>query len=100
MIFPSLWEGLPGAVLEASAAGLPVLASDLSGIKEIARFFPQVDCVSLGQPDETWSDRALQLLASHGRLSRHYGDRELRFSQSPFSIDRAVMDLEDIYSSG
>ncbi len=47
MIFPSTWEGLPGAVLEACAAGLPVLASDPPGVREIARFFPGVACVSL-----------------------------------------------------
>ena len=66
MIFPSIWEGLPGAVLEACAAGLPVLASDLPGVQEIARFFPGVACVSLEESDQVWSDRALQLLASGG----------------------------------
>ena len=35
-VLPSRWEGLPGAVLEAVAANLPVIATDLPGVREIA----------------------------------------------------------------
>ena len=47
LIFPSLWEGLPGVVLEACAAGTPVLASDLPGVRDIAARLPRVRCLSL-----------------------------------------------------
>lgn len=32
---PSLWEGFPGAALEAMALGLPVVGSDLSSLREM-----------------------------------------------------------------
>jgi starch synthase (maltosyl-transferring) len=36
LMFPSLTEGMPNAVLEALAAGLPVVASDIPSLRELA----------------------------------------------------------------
>lgn len=35
LILPSLWEGMPNILLEAMAAGTPVIASDIDGCSEI-----------------------------------------------------------------
>jgi glycosyltransferase involved in cell wall biosynthesis len=61
MLLPSLWEGLPGVVLEACAAGLPVLATDLPGVREIASKLPLVRSLPLSASDAEWASLALVL---------------------------------------
>ncbi len=57
MVFPSRWEGLPGVVLEACAAGVPVVASSLQTVREIAQRLPGIEVVSLDESDESWASR-------------------------------------------
>jgi glycosyltransferase involved in cell wall biosynthesis len=94
MIFPSLWEGLPGAVLEAAAAELPVLASDLPGTKEIGRYFPGVRTMSLGLSNEEWATAALEFQSNRVRTL----PTEETFLASPFSMRCAVERSERLYS--
>lgn len=72
-VLPSLWEGLPIALLEAMAAGLPAVGTRVSGIEEVivdgvtGRLVPPADPPSLA--------RAILELANAPTLRASFGDR-------------------------
>lgn len=69
MIFPSIREGLPGAVVEALATGLPVVASDLPGISEIGRHLAGLTQLELSAPTALWA-RAVAEQLKNPRVER------------------------------
>lgn len=60
VVMPSVREGLPGVVLEAIAAGTPVVASNLPGVVEIARHLPGITLCDLDNPDADWAHAILK----------------------------------------
>ncbi|MBN2477085.1 MAG: glycosyltransferase [Pirellulales bacterium] len=96
MIFPSLWEGLPGAVLEACGLGTPTLASDLPGIREIASRLPFVRCLSLEEDDARWAEVAMEMC--HGGSTPQQRETARRkFANSVFTIGRCVQQHRRIW---
>jgi len=87
MILPSLWEGLPCAVLEACVTSTPALVSDLPGTREIARHFPDVSVMSLQDDDEAWAQAVIRALQPTERAAAGGADR---FARSPFAFRRFV----------
>lgn len=62
MLFPSKWEGLPGAVIESISAGTPVLGSKIPGIVEISEHLNTVTPVSLSQSNQEWAQNIVSKL--------------------------------------
>jgi glycosyltransferase involved in cell wall biosynthesis len=92
-VFPSLWEGLPGAALEALAAGLPIVASDIPPIREIAPYFPS--SILMAPPDDASRH------AEHIRVALETPtDREAAkalFASTPFTLERSVAAYNLLY---
>ena len=94
MIFPSIYEGLPGAVLESCATGTPVLASDLPGVVEIASFIPHVHYMSLEKSDADWAIAAEDLLNSPQAFRE---EMTSAFHNSVFEIDYCLGEYNKLY---
>lgn len=94
-VFPSRWEGQSMALIEAAAAGLPVVASDLPTMREIlgdaGRFAPPDDA-------EGFAAAVREILASPA-LAGELG-AAARAAIRPFSIERVAAEYEAVLAGG
>jgi glycosyltransferase involved in cell wall biosynthesis len=95
LLLPSLREGLPGSVLEALSEGVPVIASNLPGLREIQRASAGVRLVCRDADSLSWVPDTEKALTT-GRC----GGIRLAFQRSPFQFDRYVRDFERLWRLG
>lgn len=97
LVFPSLWyEGQPLTPLEAAAAGLPVLLSDLGSMTEM--FSPGADELLVPPGDVTALGAGLERLTDDA-LVDHFGAHTRRTFEANHRHDVARRRLEQIYRS-
>ncbi len=97
MIFPSLWEGLPGAILESLAVGTPVVSSDLTCLPEITRFVPGVRAIALAEPDHVWAETIASI--AHPSTEARAEVRRA-FAASPFNIHYHAQQMRELWRGG
>ncbi len=95
-VLPSRAEGLPNAVLEYMAAGLPTIASRVGGNAELV----QDGLTGLLVPSEDADALAgalLQLLRDP-ELARQIGSAGQRFAIENFSFERLIREVDELYT--
>ncbi|MFH1283213.1 MAG: glycosyltransferase [bacterium] len=93
-IMPSLEESFPQVCLESLAAGRPIIANDVGGIKEVVKDKENGYLIKLGDIN-SFVDRIIELSYSQGkRLILGENGRKLAES---FSIESMLQAIENIY---
>jgi glycosyltransferase involved in cell wall biosynthesis len=90
-----LWEGLPITILEAMASGVPVVASDVGGIREEI-VHQQTGIVVPARNTRVLSQSLLELL-SDGEKARSMGERGRQRLDEYFTLERMGRETMAVY---
>jgi glycosyltransferase involved in cell wall biosynthesis len=94
---PSLYEGLPNVILEAMAAGKPVVATSVDGTKELVEHEKTGLLVSPGDPDGL-AEAILRLIRNR-KWARRMGREAREKIQKSYSIENQIRAFEELYES-
>lgn len=93
--FPSHYEGLPGALIEAMAAGLPIVTTPVGGNVDLVDNFRTGLFVSERAPrDLAW---AVIRLLEYRQLADSLGDAAARRAEQEFTTTRMVEQFHQLY---
>lgn len=96
-VLSSLWEGLPMSVLEASATGLPVVATNGPGTRETIQ--PGLTGLIVRVGDATALAQAMaEVMAMQPDQRNQMGANGRKFVEAHFSLPNIVSQWEQLYS--
>ncbi len=95
LVLTSAWEGMPNVILEAMAAGLPVITSDVEGVSELVKHGQTGLRAAVGSPEEIAA--LLQQLSADPKLAMELGRASQHFVSEEFTWDRVSKAYVDLY---
>jgi len=94
-VFPSLWEGLPNALIEAMASGKAIIASNLPQIKEV------LDSDGLGilvpPKDSDSISQSINFLLKNEKIVKKMGNLAKNMACTRFNIENTVKIYEKMF---
>lgn len=96
-VLASLYEGLPFALLEAMATGVPVVATDVVGNRDVVIDRHNGRLISAGSP-EMLAD-AIEELLTNAPLASAYAARAVSYVERHFSVSAMARATAEIYFS-
>jgi glycosyltransferase involved in cell wall biosynthesis len=93
----SLREGLPIGLIEAMATGLPVIGTNVEGIRDVIT--PNVDGILVELGDVTALKNTLTGLIKNERWRKHLGHAAREKAVQKYSLQRCVCEYEQLFLS-
>lgn len=97
LVLPSIWEGLPNVVLEAMAAGKPVVANDVHGVRQALGLEAGEQIVPTDD-SELW-EASLRGLLLNPERAQQLGQQNQRRVMEHFSIEACCDRYVRLYES-
>ncbi|RDE24794.1 TIGR03088 family PEP-CTERM/XrtA system glycosyltransferase [Motiliproteus coralliicola] len=94
---PSKAEGISNTILEAMASGLPVIATDVGGARDLLE--PEQQGQLIPSDDEQALAEAIGRYADDRNLLRQHGASGRRRTEQLFSLDRMTAQYDSLYQS-
>ena len=94
-VFPSLYEGLGGSLIEAMALGLPCVASRIPAIEEVVEESRSALLVEPGRADQLAD--AIRTVVEDAGLAHRLGSRGREIFLERFTLDRSARRMVQLY---
>jgi glycosyltransferase involved in cell wall biosynthesis len=94
-VYPSYHEGMPMAVIEAMACGLPIVATKVGGLPDLVHPGSNGILIPAGEPDQL--AEAIHQLITDPHLRKSMQKVSLQQAQENFDVEKLVLRLVSIY---
>jgi glycosyltransferase involved in cell wall biosynthesis len=96
-VLPSLWEGLPNALIEALGSGIPAVATGVGGTPEVLKHEVAGLLVDAGDP-EALAEAMVRLMKMQDSQRRRMGEEGRLHVASQFSMEQMLCKWEKVIS--
>ncbi|RIK75265.1 hypothetical protein DCC62_13735 [candidate division KSB1 bacterium] len=94
-VFPSLYEGLPGAVLEAMALGLPIVASNIAPVREAVE--ENRNAILVAPTSSAELAKAIAALLDDRDKALAYGRHSRKIFETRFTLQQSAERMIELY---